>query len=915
MVGSSPIRSSSPMLTRPSHNPNSIQNPNNPERKGTGVRKSFNGYPLVKSSLVYQQKGLVPNTPVNSPAEYARGLDGRNSGVVSFRDHEQKENQNDLNVIKPTARAKSPSVNTKGTKHFMSPTISAASKINPSPRKKVLGDRNEAIRTSASLSDGKFHFFSTSSLESDDEQDESKSAMPTSFDKASEPDKHEFQHQNGFDSSCGEVKTEAFEADLVVLSPDVPLNTVKSTGSLPLSEMPTLVIDEAPLDADQSLPPYDPKRNYLSPRPQFLHYNPNWRTENYVNQGMNLEDDFTSESVSEIENSSEEIQSEDSLKDQEDASSVTSSNSSVEVSLGDLAPLSDMNTTESPHPVEMVEAELEPRRSRWFTNWKFVAVLLLISLGFMSILLTSHPGIGNVVYRDEIISRVYNNPHAAALAEHFSELAKNAKFWTASCVDYMQNEILSRVYNNPHTAALVEHFSGFAENAKFWAASCVDYMSQILQNVGEVDRFSSVTFSNLTAWQEEEDWGYFVKEFETEPYFGSVEESQGYRELPNVQTVLQNYEIKDEASVQMQSYPAPEDNNDSSAEVADIVKLDDSQPEVVKQDHEIEDEASAQMQSYSTSEDNGSLNGETALAKVVESEDVKQNHEIKDEASEEMQSYSALADNENSAGEAELVKTIDSELINEENVVMEDSDTVNAEQALSEDEPASMVDEVNVGEQQTDVKEVSQVSEIQREVISTNEPSENGDMNNDDDVQPTEKDATKSVGNSQFWKPSEKSLTPMAMAAAITLVIVSLLAAFMYMKPKKESTLVDQSIAEKEPSVDQNIAEDDETPSSYSGPVEVDMVGESCPSEMSSFHNSVYTKSKQMDGDEAHSLQKSSKRNVKRESLASSSSEFSKDPSYGSFSTYSIIHPKKGDGEVVTPVRRSSRIRSKVTSP
>ncbi|KAH9604662.1 hypothetical protein KSS87_016110, partial [Heliosperma pusillum] len=895
MVGSSPIRSSSPMLSRPNPNPNPIPNPNNPERKGAGVRKSFNGYPLVKSSVVYQQKGLVPNTPVNSPAEYARGLDGRNPGVVSFRDHEQKENQSDLNV-RPIARAKSPSVTTKGTKHFMSPTISAASKINPSPRKKVLGERNEAIRTSASLSDGKFHFFSTNSLEFDDEHDESKSAMPTRFDKASEPDKHEFENQNGSDSSCREVKTEVFEADLVVLSPDVPLNTAKSTGSLPLSEMPTLMVDEALLDADQSLPPYDPKRNYLSPRPQFLHYNPNWRTENYVNQGMNLEEDFTSESVSETENSSEEILAEDSLKDQEDASSATSS-SSVEASLEDMPPLSDMNTTESPHPVEMVEAEVEPRSARWFTNWKFVAVLLLISLGFMSILLTSHPVMGNVIYRDQIISRVYNNPHAAALVEHFSGYAENAKFWAASCVDY--NEIISRVYNNPHTAALVEHFRGLAENAKFWAASCVDYLSQILQNVREADSSSSMAFSNLTAWQEEGDWGYFVKESEVQPYFESVDEMQRHFELQNDQIVSKNYEIKVEASEPMQSYPTPEDISDSSTEGADIVKLDDSHPEEVKQNHEIEDEASAQMQSYSTSEDSGSLSGEIG--------DVEQNHEIGDEASEQMQSYSALEVSEEWTGEA-----IDSELFNEENVltedsdavIAEDSDAVMAEQALSGDEPENMVDEFNFGEQQTDdVKEVSQVSETEREVISTNEPTEDGDMNHNDDVQPPEKDDIKTVGNSQFWKPSEKSLAPMA--AAITLVILSLLAAFVYMKPKRDIPLADQSVAEKETSLDGS-------PSSYSGPVEVDMVGESCPSEMSSFHNTADTKSKQMDGDEAHSLQKNStKRNFKRESLASSSSEYSKDPSYGSFSTYSIIHPKRGDGEVVTPVRRSNRIRSK----
>ena len=54
-------------------------------------------------------------------------------------------------------KVRSPAI-TKGSKNFMTPTISAASKINSSPRKKVLVERNEPVRTSISFFDGKSPF-------------------------------------------------------------------------------------------------------------------------------------------------------------------------------------------------------------------------------------------------------------------------------------------------------------------------------------------------------------------------------------------------------------------------------------------------------------------------------------------------------------------------------------------------------------------------------------------------------------------------------------------------------------------------------------------------------------------------------------------------------------------------------------
>ncbi|XP_047261162.1 uncharacterized protein LOC124894606 [Capsicum annuum] len=99
---------------------------------------------------------------------------------------------------------------------------------------------------------------------------------------------------------------------------------------------------------------------------------------------------------------------------------------------------------------------------------------------------------------------------------------------------------------------------------------------------------------------------------------------------------------------------------------------------------------------------------------------------------------------------------------------------------------------------------------------------------------------------------------------------------------------------------------------------EDDVAGASCPSEMSSFqisssHSKKYPKS---EDDEAQSIEKKPRKSNRRESLAAS--EFSMgSPSYGSFTTYERIPVKHASGgeEVITHVRRSSRIRNHVISP
>uniref|UniRef100_A0A0D9ZBF2 Uncharacterized protein n=1 Tax=Oryza glumipatula TaxID=40148 RepID=A0A0D9ZBF2_9ORYZ len=195
----------------------------------------------------------------------------------------EKENSGQRDAAARAAAAPKPARPAAGAaKNFMAPTISAASKA--SPRKKVLGERNE--------------------------QQQQQQLYPV----ASSPVKP--------------VASEAGAPRRLRLSFDGAPNTAPPAASTPVTaaagsrhsfggeeerrvENPpcknhhhaTAFDDAAPAEADQGAAPYDPRTNYLSPRPRFLHYKPNPRIDLY-RQGSSggvrrLEDGFASESSEE----------------------------------------------------------------------------------------------------------------------------------------------------------------------------------------------------------------------------------------------------------------------------------------------------------------------------------------------------------------------------------------------------------------------------------------------------------------------------------------------------------------------------------------------------------------------------------------------------------------------------------------
>ncbi|PHT84135.1 hypothetical protein T459_12578 [Capsicum annuum] len=113
------------------------------------------------SAVLVTHSGFNSITPANSPADSVRTVSNSGKGELGSSsslswDFDEKENESKAAKLKSSG---------KGSKNFMSPTISTSSKIAQSPKKKILVERNDPVRTSITLSDGKATFFSVNSEE------------------------------------------------------------------------------------------------------------------------------------------------------------------------------------------------------------------------------------------------------------------------------------------------------------------------------------------------------------------------------------------------------------------------------------------------------------------------------------------------------------------------------------------------------------------------------------------------------------------------------------------------------------------------------------------------------------------------------------------------------------------------------
>ncbi|KAK8605948.1 hypothetical protein V6N13_102712 [Hibiscus sabdariffa] len=788
------------------------------------TRRSFSGNPFTKPSVLTNRRAFNPSTPANSPSDFPRRHSTSRESAASLRDPD-KENSRDPNP-KP-ARVRSPALS-KGTKNFMSPTISAASKINASPRKQILVERNEPVRSSGSFSDvkslimggnestpeiasqpKKVSFSDVKSVIMDDTDSkpeiglnqkkvsfsdvesiiirDTESTPEISLNQVSFTDNDSTLPKvtHGSQISCREIEEPLkSDADFDCKesendSDSVPETVTEETDSVNVD--PTFKISPrasispscptlAALDSDPLMLPYDPQTNYLSPRPQFLHYRPNPRIELYrEREGMQLDKLFASESYSDTEVSAETL-TEGSERESEDVSSE--------------------KTMEEGEEEELHLSEPNP----------------------FSVLVVNSPAFTHGI--DELSN--YQVP------QEVTEFAK-------------------------------ANFGRFTQNLQHWSASFLSYVSSIVFGSREVHKLGPIQFANLSQLMEDH--------------------------------MIERQLMFDSGSTE------PIWERDAGTEL-----LDDKHYQEIEADD------------------------------AVDEDDVEQEDDQENETFETSELVSEQPDEVQQESEAEFADQSNVETKNQQSVISPQATEVKHE--ISETEPEGDLN---------NIAETLFPEEVKSEDPRTEDSADNSQSSEVVDFTIN--------GQEQFLSSNN------VMGFALLVLCLLAASAFIY-SMRGKSSMPNASVPAEQPVSCKNseyspvsVGSKDailEKVSSKNWQTEVDMdscpsemmssyvktssyysnrlkeSNEPCPSEMSSSErsSSSYSNKGLEQSNQYQSQEKKTRKTYQRESLATSDYSTGS-PSYGSFTTYEKKPSKHGgrDDEIVTPVRRSSRIRNQVTSP
>ncbi|KAJ9705361.1 hypothetical protein PVL29_003415 [Vitis rotundifolia] len=927
-------RSPSPSPVTSRSNPNS----RNSEINNT-LRRSFSGNPFSKPSIVANPRGFNPVTPANSPSDFPRRHSIGKEGGVPPHQYE-KENEKDQNA-KPV-RIRSPAVS-KGTKNFMSPTISAASKIAVSPKKKVLLERNELVRTSlSSFSDGKSPLGPVN-LQEVVEDSDSKSAssdstmvdpgkrkecpVASSPSKASKGDEVldfpvPLKSKNDSESLSETITMGSDCVGIDVCSKTRPSPSPSSTSILaPLDADPSLPPCDPSLPSydpkstytDPSLPPYDPKTNYLSPRPQFLLYKPNPRIQKLLKKEQEvglrgckrLEDSFIFESLSDTE-TPEDTQSEDSSSVELEEGQ----NEEVEESEAALAETAqeEPNVSE-PNPIDIRTSNgraFEAKGvSKSYSSFRLkpIFVLLLLLVGCLCIPITDSPFISSVID---------------------SSVGKESSF--------------TKLYEPAELAEFARtNFDGMTRNFRLWSASTVSYFSKMIPIVKESKELSFLRFGNFTDSQVDLVGGAYL-----------VKENQQNLQWPMKELEVGIVQMKEQGNLVTEAYEEVEEASQVNPEFeeakltlqAEVIEADNSELEQIQEEYHVASRTEFEQASQGKTEleeTNLSLQAEVVEPHNSEVQQTEEESSVAFHIDHEAQSIIPEKEQEvqvSQVSEIKPEKVPEAEKLQGENKLVSHAE-VEVQQIEEESSVASHVGpeaQSIIAENEQEVQ-VSQASEIKTEVpqaeklhgenklISHTEVESSGAV-----FEPESSESEAWTANSQSFKElylslKEKSSAVNVLGISLLILILTVTAAFIFLKQQKPPTPspaaipMDQLLAKKlVPIPTASVENTHQGLSSRNWPTEVDMVGESCPSEMSSFQRSTsygkrgskgasftseysmgspsYSQKGSKGASEAQSQERGLRKSNKRESLASSSEYSTGSPSYGSFTTYEKIHIK-----------------------
>lgn len=766
----------------------------------------------------------------------------------------------------------------KSAKNFMSPTISAVSKINPSPRKKILSDKNELSRSF----DKTIHHHQPPQVRS----------SVTFSDVVSFIGEETKDQDQIFISEKKKLDEEESHDDVTVTDMD-------DYSSFDVSPLPTSVPYTFPVfesrEVDPSVTPYDPKKNYLSPRPQFLHYRPNPRieckqqldglfssdsssstddTDSSAEESRHEEEEeeevVSQESVGEEEavesQQVEKVASEEEAEERQHVEEVTCQEGVVAVEEEEEAEVTLDEYDDEEH-LEAVESEEEEethqvsKRSRFKTS-KLLGWVLVLGVAYT--LLVSSVTLKNIKEGSDFYDKFNIPPEVTKSArESFEQLSEKLGMWAGSSLVYMDKLISSLIRE--------EEEEGYGP-----------FQFHNLTGVLEETRLSDTVFQpasgkiNFAGSQvNSQDWSL---EMDTEEENVVHQEPEAVYEEDGNEMEKESeggeansemvYEVDKKAEITMATDP------DSISEEEEEEESVGQETDGVEEQREYEENDQKNLEEGHESETTTSAQNDEKMM-------------------EESESNAHQLDDVESAAISVHQQEEASELANLESVPEEGGTEETAETSLDVSAETSDVDGNDLEEESGIGEEVSVKAEDWKEVLLSNQK-----------------------------KVMVLVSTVMVMLAAAAAFILANKKAKPAMHEENEPTAVP---AAKEHAPVEDLIKERLSTLNFQEEEEEEVNDDrkreevsSFPSEMSfSFHKDKSLRSCRSNRDELKEYQSGGRKsNDSGESMASSASEYSiggGSVSYGSFTTYEKIQKRSGrkeEEEMVTPVRRSSRIRN-----
>ncbi|GJM96148.1 hypothetical protein PR202_ga12961 [Eleusine coracana subsp. coracana] len=526
----------------------------------------------------------IPPTP-DPPQRSASVGKNNGGGRASLRAEKENDSHHQRDAARtPNKAARYSTGGGGGAKSFMAPTFSASSKAvaaSPSPRKKILGERNNDAAHPVASSRGDLLAHGKPRGPPVEEALGAPRRLRLSLDGAPTPPAAApvVSHGASLGGEVGEVEV----------------------------EKPVCEVHRHHDEPGDAAAPYDPKTNFLSPRPQYLRYKPNPRVEQYRRSGSmrRLEDGFPSESsddttTTEEEGLSEEEHESSALAPASDAGADPVAPVAAGVLQPDPAPVSPPPRAPAPDPEEPaptspparvptpeLEAAANPapapaeKKKKSSSALRFILVAPLVLVMFIAAsFVCVPPPPGSPVMPLSKVSDYFLSVQEL----HPVELAAWLKQWSSSSLDFVTS------YWNALVSSREQEFFGphIAANLSAGVAAIAD---DVEYSVGFY--YSTAETRPMPTEQEPISVSIFEQELEIQEVVSAgdtvtIAESEVQEMVSLVVEEVLNAEMAEEVSYSSGEEPASSSNQDldipSQSELEPAQILDDTDVPSLQQD-------------------------------------------------------------------------------------------------------------------------------------------------------------------------------------------------------------------------------------------------------------------------------------------------------------------------------------------